>query len=149
MAFDRLKKKAKDFPGIFENKKGVVYKKIQPEKFGVTREHNIPIKAVFKHLDELNKNGKLTEEYICNIQRKLSIMLVSKNYDNKKKNKKKGIDQKVVDEDTLLRSVQVSQSMPENWDKKKDWDMFARYKLAGIDMIDFTKEDLTAFCAKK
>lgn len=113
-------------PSAVESGKGVVYRKLQVNTMGVTREHMIPVGELFDHFDEMHKKSKLTEKYILKFMQKLHIAVITKE-ENKK-----------------FSMAHLTRYMPTDWWKTKDLNPLDRYRAAGLDDSIW----VTEFCSQ-
>lgn len=113
-AFKVLSEKAGELLG----EDGVAYRGSY-DKLGVRIEHMIPTEVVYRYLEALHGQGKLTEAFVAKlIKEKLFCALITK------------------EEDALLSKAGLRNKMPAGWSFETG-DMLARYRVVGIKMHTF------------
>ena len=114
-------------------KEGVMYDKVKPRAWVVTREHMIPISALYKHLkwiyeNRFNKNKERAEKYIIRFMKKLHIALIT------------------TAESKKLKKAGLEKCMPNGWWESTALDPLARYREAGFKdtmwVKDFLNKDM-------
>lgn len=93
--------------------KGVLYKKINIRNMKVTREHVIPVEALFQHLKEKFEKKTLTERYIRGLMPKLQLALIT------------------PEQNKVLNDAGYNRCMPKSWKWSTD-DILMRYWHAGF-----------------
>ena len=110
---------------------GVDYDLVTDSKrLGITREHVIPVEALFNHFYGLNKAHTLTEKTILGFLPKLEVAIITKE-ENKK------------------FTGGLSNKMPPGWWNSTDLDPFDRYRAAGLDDSIWATEFLQNTAMKK
>lgn len=94
--------------------KGVEYRRLQVRKMGITREHVIPLSALYGFFLKLYKCAELSEKHILDFMPKLKIALIS-NEENKQ-----------------FARVHLTRNMPNGWWENGAVDPFERYRAAGL-----------------
>ena len=92
--------------------KGIDYAKLKVSVAGVTREHVIPVEALYQHLDDMG--DRLTERIIRKMMPKLEIAIITK------------------DQNQKLKEAGLNSAMPEGWWQRKNLDPLERYRCANL-----------------
>ena len=114
----------------FDAKLGIECSGLLPSKSKVCREHIIPVSALYAHLDEKYKQGKLTEAYILKWMPMLHLAIITE-----KENQK-------------LKAAHLNSKMPDGWwsvldrNGPKKANPLERYRKAGLsDSIWYSFKD--------
>lgn len=87
---------------------------IKVNELNVTKEHIIPVNALYNHFKELYDKSRLTENYILWFMQKLHIAIITK-AENKK-----------------FSDAHLTRSMPKGWWNSEKLDPFERYRAVGL-----------------
>lgn len=103
-----------------ENAKGIDYRRVNADfskKFSeeLTREHIIPVEALYQYFLEKYQNHELSEQVILDFMPKLNIALITK------------------EENEKLNAKGLNKKMPDGWWETSNHDPLERYRQAGLD----------------
>lgn len=94
---------------------GLWYDKLTVKKMGITREHMLPVNALYEYFNKLYKEKILNEAYIVSLIKKLHIAIITD-----KENK------------ILSSKNHLSRKMPNGWWDKDEADILDRYRISGL-----------------